>query len=76
MANEKIVISGFGALAPNAIGNDAYAEALRQGRSGINRLDGEHYDLGALATKVAGQLHDEELNHYFRQRPELAEMDR
>jgi 3-oxoacyl-[acyl-carrier-protein] synthase II len=76
MATEKIQISGFGVLAPNAIGNDAFAQALREGRSGIGRLNGDHFDLAALATKVAGQLDDEQLNHYFAQKPDLAQMDR
>ena len=35
MNKKRIVITGMGVLAPNAIGLDSFEEALRTGRSGI-----------------------------------------
>jgi 3-oxoacyl-[acyl-carrier-protein] synthase-1 len=35
MDNRRVVITGLGVVAPNAIGIEAFTEALREGRSGI-----------------------------------------
>ncbi|MEL6649924.1 MAG: beta-ketoacyl-[acyl-carrier-protein] synthase family protein [Bacteroidota bacterium] len=36
MKKKRVVITGMGVVAPNAIGLDAFAEALRTGRSGVS----------------------------------------
>ncbi|HON23905.1 MAG TPA: beta-ketoacyl-[acyl-carrier-protein] synthase family protein [Syntrophales bacterium] len=36
---KRVVITGMGVVAPNAHGLDAFAAALREGRSGIRRID-------------------------------------
>jgi 3-oxoacyl-(acyl-carrier-protein) synthase len=38
MIRRRVVVTGMGVVAPNAHGLDAYAQALREGRSGIRHL--------------------------------------
>lgn len=48
----RVVITGLGVVAPNAIGADAFDAALRAGRSGL-RLE-ETMRASGLACQVAG----------------------
>jgi 3-oxoacyl-[acyl-carrier-protein] synthase II len=50
------VITGIGVVSPNGIGRDAYATALREGRSGISALAG--MDTTGLRSSVGGQVRD------------------
>lgn len=52
----RVVVTGMGVVAPNAIGKEAYARANRDGRSGVRRIDA--FDTSALASKVAGIVVD------------------
>ena len=68
----RVVVTGIGALTP--IGNDvaAYAEALRQGRSGagpITRFDATHFK-----TKFACEVKDFDAEKYIHKR-EVRRMD-
>ena len=36
--SKSIVITGLGVVSPNGIGNDAFLDALREGRSGIDEI--------------------------------------
>ncbi|MGD2067324.1 MAG: beta-ketoacyl synthase N-terminal-like domain-containing protein, partial [Gemmatimonadota bacterium] len=36
--SRRVVVTGLGVVAPNGIGLDAYAEALREGRSGLRHM--------------------------------------
>ncbi|MFT4762045.1 MAG: 3-oxoacyl-[acyl-carrier-protein] synthase-1, partial [Saprospiraceae bacterium] len=38
MQKKRVVITGMGVVAPNAIGLDNFEEAIRQGRSGIRHF--------------------------------------
>ena len=56
------VVTGVGVVSPIACGAEAYAEALREGRSGIRRLPDKdpalyHSDLGAPATDFRPEAH-------------------
>jgi 3-oxoacyl-[acyl-carrier-protein] synthase II len=52
----KVVITGIGAISPNGIGREAYAAALREGRSGIRHL--QNIEMEGLRSSVAGQALD------------------
>ncbi|MDB5300151.1 MAG: 3-oxoacyl-(acyl-carrier-protein) synthase, partial [Phycisphaerales bacterium] len=52
----KVVITGIGVVSPNGLGREAYAAALREGRSGISAIDG--LDTTGLRSSAAGQVHD------------------
>ncbi len=59
----SIVVTGLGVLASNGLGRKAYWEALRQGVSGIRRLD--RFDPSDLPCQIAGQLWDFEPSDFM-----------
>jgi 3-oxoacyl-[acyl-carrier-protein] synthase II len=52
--NDRIVITGVGALSPNGIGRENYFAALAAGRSGIRTIT--HFDPSALPSRIAGEV--------------------
>ncbi|HEV2721905.1 MAG TPA: beta-ketoacyl synthase N-terminal-like domain-containing protein, partial [Thermoanaerobaculia bacterium] len=52
--NERIVITGLGALSPNGVGRERYFESLAAGRSGIREIT--HFDAEALPCRIAGEV--------------------
>ena len=53
----KVVITGIGAVSPNGVGRDAFADACVRGRSGLKRLaDDEEY--AGLRTPAVGRIDD------------------
>jgi 3-oxoacyl-[acyl-carrier-protein] synthase II len=76
-ANPRIVITGLGAVTD--LGPDARStwEAMREGRSGIQRLEGEQFDRypDAWAVRAAGQIKDFDCSRRFDQR-EAKRIDR
>lgn len=52
MPRARIVITGIGVVAPNAIGADAFERACRDGVSGLKQI--EAFDTSALKSRVAG----------------------
>ena len=48
----RVVISGVGAVAPNGVGRENFWNAIRQGRSGVRRLEG--FDSLELQVRIAG----------------------
>jgi 3-oxoacyl-[acyl-carrier-protein] synthase II len=56
MPFEPVVITGFGVLACNGIGRQAYWDALQAGRSGIRRID--RFDASDLPCQIGGQIWD------------------
>ena len=51
---QRVVITGLGVVAPNGIGKDAFWEAVVQGRSGIDWIEG--FDTSELYCRIAGQV--------------------
>src|SRR3954467_12536752 len=54
MPNQRIVITGVGALSPNGVGRENYFDALKAGRSGIRTIP--QFDASALPSRVAGEV--------------------
>ena len=56
MEKNRIVITGIGILASNAIGKAAFWQALKEGRSGIKKVS--LFDTSNLQAKLAGEISD------------------
>ena len=54
MPNQRIVITGIGALSPNGVGRESYFDALKAGPSGIRTIT--QFDASALPCRVAGEV--------------------
>jgi 3-oxoacyl-[acyl-carrier-protein] synthase II len=54
MNQERIVITGVGALSPNGVGRETYFAALAEGRSGIRSIT--QFDASSLPSRVAGEV--------------------
>ena len=50
----RVVITGMGVVAPNALGVAAFVEALLEGRSGVSQIT--HFDASRLPTRIAGEV--------------------
>lgn len=56
---KRVVITGLGPVTPIGVGKTAYAEAQRNGKSGIGPIT--LFDASETASKIAGQIDDEAL---------------
>ena len=54
---KRVVITGVGPITPVGTGADAFADALRAGRSGIGPIT--HFDASATSCKIAGEVKDD-----------------
>lgn len=54
MPNQRIVITGVGALSPNGVGRESYFAALKAGRSGVRTIT--QFDASSLPSRVAGEV--------------------
>jgi 3-oxoacyl-[acyl-carrier-protein] synthase II len=52
----RVVITGMGAVSPNGIGRDAFAEAILAGTSGVRRIS--HFDPSEIPVQIAGEVRD------------------
>lgn len=53
----RVVITGIGVVSPNGVGRDAFARALRAGRSGVTPL-ADAFDTTAIKSWCAAQVRD------------------
>ncbi|HWX92033.1 MAG TPA: beta-ketoacyl-[acyl-carrier-protein] synthase family protein [Terriglobales bacterium] len=51
----RVVITGMGAVSPNGIGREAFADAILAGRSGVRRIS--HFDPAEIPVQIAGEVH-------------------
>ena len=65
----RVVVTGFGAVAPNGIGAEAFWDATRNGRSGIATI--EAFDVGGFPVKVAGEVRGFRARDYVASRKSL-----
>ena len=54
IARERVAVTGMGVVAPTGVGVEAFAAALRAGRSGIGPITG--FDPGGLECRIAAQV--------------------
>jgi 3-oxoacyl-[acyl-carrier-protein] synthase II len=54
MRNDRIVITGIGALSPNGIGRESYFRATAEGHSGIRTIT--QFDASSLPCRIAGEV--------------------
>jgi 3-oxoacyl-[acyl-carrier-protein] synthase II len=52
----RVVVTGFGPVAPVGVGAEKFWEALTAGRSGIGRI--QRFDPSDLPVQIAGEVHD------------------
>lgn len=60
---KRIVITGIGVLSPIGNGKEAFTEALRQGKSGANRI--AKFDVSAFSTQIAAEVKDFNAEDYM-----------
>jgi len=63
MKEQRIVISGVGAVSPNGIGREPYFQSLAKGVSGVKTI--AHFDPSALSSRVAGEVRGFDLEKWF-----------
>lgn len=62
----RAVLTGIGVVAPNGIGTEAWWEATKEGRSGIDRIS--HFDPSRYAAQLAGEVNGFEPSDYIEKR--------
>lgn len=70
---ERVVITGMGILSPLGNDVDTFWNGLKEGRSGISRID--RFDVTGFGTQIAGQVRDFDAEGLFG-RKEARKMDR
>ncbi|HEX3353690.1 MAG TPA: beta-ketoacyl-[acyl-carrier-protein] synthase family protein [Terriglobales bacterium] len=50
----RVVITGMGTVSPNGVGNEAFSQAVLQGKSGIRRIT--HFDPSEIQVQIAGEV--------------------
>ena len=50
----RVVVTGMGAVSPNGVGREAFAEATLAGRSGVRRIS--HFDPSEIPVQIAGEV--------------------
>ncbi len=61
--NQRIAITGIGPVTPIGIGVDAFWESLRNGRSGVDRI--QAYDATDHKVQIAAEVRDFDGNNYI-----------
>ena len=62
----RVVITGVGALSPNAVGTEAFWEALAEGKSGIKKVTS--FAVDSYPTRIAGEIRDFDPSDYVSPR--------
>ena len=50
----RVVITGMGAVSPNGVGRETFAEAILAGTSGVRRIS--HFDPNEIPVQIAGEV--------------------
>ena len=72
MANQRVVITGVGVVAPNGIGKEAFWQALMNGLSGVRPI--RRYDTHLLGSRIGGEIASFDPLVYF-EASDLKKMD-
>ncbi len=70
----EVVITGLGVVSPIGTGRDAFASALRAGKSGVRPI--ARFDASALPVRIGAELADFEPKLYVKPRKSLKVMSR
>ncbi|HHY91677.1 MAG TPA: beta-ketoacyl-ACP synthase II, partial [Clostridiales bacterium] len=73
MKKRRVVITGIGAVTPIGIGKENYWNALKAGKSGIDKIT--KFDASEYMTQIAGEVRDFEPTDFIDKR-EAKKMDR
>jgi 3-oxoacyl-[acyl-carrier-protein] synthase II len=72
--SHRVVVTGFGVLAPNGNNTESFWEGLRTGRSGVRNI--ESFDVGGFNVKAAGEIRDFKARDFVPNRKALKIMGR
>ena len=53
---KRVVITGMGCVSPNGVGNQAFSQAILEGRSGVGRIS--RFDPSEIQVQIAGEVRD------------------
>jgi 3-oxoacyl-[acyl-carrier-protein] synthase II len=53
---KRVVITGMGCVSPNGVGNQAFSQAILEGRSGVTRIS--RFDPSEIQVQIAGEVRD------------------
>jgi 3-oxoacyl-[acyl-carrier-protein] synthase II len=53
---KRVVITGMGCVSPNGVGNQAFSQAILEGRSGVRRIS--RFDPSEIQVQIAGEVRD------------------
>jgi 3-oxoacyl-[acyl-carrier-protein] synthase II len=53
---KRVAITGMGVVSPNGVGNEAFAEAILAGKSGVRRI--ATFDASEIPVQIAGEVRD------------------
>ena len=53
---KRVVITGMGCVSPNGVGNQAFSQAILEGRSGVGRIS--RFDPSEIPVQIAGEVRD------------------
>ncbi len=56
MTNQRVVVTGIGAIAPNGIGKEAYWKGLLEGKNAIGSIT--RFDASRFASRMGGEVRD------------------
>lgn len=66
MNNRRIVITGIGPICSIGIGNSAFWESLKAGKSGVSKItDTDNGEWEKVDIKIAGEVKDLKIENYF-----------
>jgi len=70
---KRVVITGLGILSPNGLGKEAFWDALKEGKSGVDNIT--RFDTDGFSTTIAAELKDFSIEEYLDKK-EAKRMDR
>ncbi len=73
-SNERVVVTGLGIVAPNAIGKADFWESLLRRESGTKRIT--LFDPSEYHSQIAGQVADFDLRNYVSPKGKISRMSR
>ncbi len=74
MGRQRVVITGFGVIAPNGLGNKAFWASLINGGSGVSSIS--RFDTQNFRSRIAGEVLNFDLTNYMVPRTNLCRIAR